>query len=452
MSRISGIGGGRAAAWILLGGVFFGLSHTGTELNGDPGPFQLFRTTSTDQKQEFVGRGELSAVQKNKDRVRILVFERRSMRGWPDARVVQYFGKDRSLLYLRDRLGHEAGTFQVADVVLERDQPEAPRRVILFGTVALKSDSDRRYLSLGYRAGYYQRERSYRPPVRFAPEPRKTLREIRHAVDRKLMTYVPAVELRGSDRTQIRFPSYDYAVFGQGDDPALDNFNPHFYSRDQKIIPRIHAFYMDKYEVTNAEYLRFCHRAGHPLPPAWQARGSFPPGKGDHPVTVASFRDAEAYARYTGKRLPTEVEWELAARGGLAALADFSGGNPESIRHSPPVFPFGNKFDANRCNTLESGHGGTLPVTRMRDRSPYGLIGMCGNAGEWTSSWYNPYPGNRFRDRHLIGRQFKVIRGGSFRQNQASARADARDYGGFPNLRDDRSAGFRLVLPVIKKL
>jgi formylglycine-generating enzyme required for sulfatase activity len=77
---------------------------------------------------------------------------------------------------------------------------------------------------------------------------------------------------------------------------------------------------------------------------------------------------------------------------------------------------------------------------------------MCGNAREWTSSWYNPYPGHRFADARLIGHQFKVIRGGSYRQNQDSARADARDYGGFPELREDRSAGFRLVISIVPRL
>ena len=460
ISTMRSIWNGRKYTGLSCGLVLCALAGLLQAENGDDGAnvFRLYSAARPDQKQEFVARGELSAVQKNKGQVRVLLFEERHMRRWSDRRLAQFFKQRRKLLYLRDRLGREAGTMRVADVAIERRRTESPRRVTLFGAFNLKSGYESRYLSLGYTAGSYERNRVYRPPVRFAPRARRVLREKRHTVDGKMMTYVPAVELRAGGRRSgarmdVRFPPFDFVVFGQGDDPRADNFNPHFYSRNEAIIPRVHAFYMDKYEVTNAEYRRFCLKAGHPLPPAWRRHGgTFPPGQGDHPVTVTSYRDAEAYARWTGKRLPTEIEWELAARGGLAALADFSGGDPDSIRRGPPVYPFGNQFDPSRCNTVESGHGGTLPVRSLKDRSPYGVIGMCGNAREWTSSWYNPYPGHRFQDSKLIGRQFKVIRGGSYRQSKASARADARDYGGFPNLGDDRSAGFRLVLPVIRKL
>ena len=72
---------------------------------------------------------------------------------------------------------------------------------------------------------------------------------------------------------------------------------------------------------------------------------------------------------------------------------------------------------------------------------------MCGNAREWTSSWYAAYPGHRLPAGQAVsGKMFKVIRGGSYDQRQEFARVDYRDYGGFPNLQDDHSAGFRLVV------
>ncbi|MDH5657196.1 MAG: SUMF1/EgtB/PvdO family nonheme iron enzyme, partial [Spirochaetia bacterium] len=114
--------------------------------------------------------------------------------------------------------------------------------------------------------------------------------------------------------------------------------------------------------------------------------------------------------------------------------------------NSPQIYPVGKDYDSSLCNTLESGIGHTLPVTNMRDRSPYGIYGLCGNAREWTDSWYEPYPGHHFKKPELSGRQFKVIRGGSYYQNKTAARSDTRDYGGFPTLRKDRSAGFRLVI------
>ena len=309
-------------------------------------------------------------------------------------------------------------------------RPGRVKAVTLFGEFKLNRPAHLRYLSLGYRAGFYRERPGYLPPVRYRPQPRKPLARIRHAKDKKIMLYIPD----------------SYLVYGQGNQAHLDNFNPYFYQRDTAVIPRIHAFYIDKYEVTNHEYWLFCQRSGHPLPPAWKAIGNrYPRGKGNHPVTVASYRDAQAYARWAGKRLPTEREWELAARGSLNLLADDTG--PSSLRKSPPVYPVGNRFDPRKCNTQESGRGGTISVRETRDRSPFGLYGMCGNAREWTSSWYNPYPGYRFRSRRIVsGRQFKVIRGGSFHQPARYARADARDYGGFPSLYEDRSAGFRLVV------
>lgn len=178
------------------------------------------------------------------------------------------------------------------------------------------------------------------------------------------------------------------------------------------------------------------------MPSSWK-KGRYLAGRGQHPFTEASYNDAQAYARWAGKRLPTEFEWELAARGSLNRLADDTG--PRSLLRNPPLYPFGNEFDSERCNTLESGLGDTMPVTNLRDASPYGLLGMCGNAREWTSSWYRPYPGHKFLEQAPAGTIYKVIRGGSYAHPARFARADYRDYGGFPSLRDDRSAGFRLV-------
>ncbi len=133
--------------------------------------------------------------------------------------------------------------------------------------------------------------------------------------------------------------------------------------RDGKPTP-VSAFYIDRTEVTCAEYARFLQDAGHPPPPGWQ--GTTPPaGKEDHPVTWVGGEDAAAYARWAGKRLPTEVEWEKAARGAEGR-----------------VHPWGDAFDARHGNF---GAAGTAPVgSSPGDFSPFGVLDAGGNVAEFT--------------------------------------------------------------------
>ncbi len=377
---------------------------------------------------DFIATGEVVAVQKNKGAIRISTLQQLSFLH-TIAEYEDFFLRRQKLMVLRDRNGKEAGNFLCTRVEVEKGvRPGEVLAVTLYGYFRLFRRDDMPYLSLGYVTGLYSKRSQYQSPERYDPPATRALPEIRHPVDQKRMVLVP----------------WDFAVIGQGDDPTRDNFNPYFYERDPSITPRVSGFYMDKYEVTNREYWNFCRETGHSLPPSWQTNGGkYRPGTGDWPITVASYADAEAYARWTGKRLPTEQEWEMAARGGLRTLRN--GNGPQSISRSPPIYSVGEKFDPDRCNTLESGRGEPLPVTALKDRSPYGLYGMCGNAREWTSSWYKPYRGHRFVQPHISGKQFRVIRGGAYYQDRQAARADARDYGGFPDLLSDRSAGFRLV-------
>ncbi len=241
----------------------------------------------------------------------------------------------------------------------------------------------------------------------------------------------------------------DFVIYGQSDDSSQNNFNPYYDDRNPKHLIHLAAYYMDKYEVSNAEYLYFCKQSAYPLPDAWSKNGTLPNNKrADHPFQLASYENAQAYAKWSGKRLPTELEWEMAARGGLLYWLDKK---PSSIFRRPPLYSSGAKFDPQTCNTLESGRGDSLAVYDLADKSPYGIIGLCGNVREWTSSWYAPYKGHRFEN--ILSktslsnyRIFKVLRGGSFTTNKELARADSRSYGGIPNLATDYSAGFRLVI------
>ncbi len=144
------------------------------------------------------------------------------------------------------------------------------------------------------------------------------------------------------------------------------------------ILP---GFYIDRYEVTYGDYLKFDEQ--HILP----NRSS------DIPVTHVSWTDADSYCRFLGKRLPTEAEWEKAARG-----------------VDGRAYPWGNRFDPDKSNTgAQPKPVGSFP----EDRSPYGVFDMAGNVSEWTDTWYRAYPGNTYTSPDY-GIFQKVVRGGSF--------------------------------------
>ncbi len=154
-------------------------------------------------------------------------------------------------------------------------------------------------------------------------------------------------------------------------------------------------YYIDKYEVTNKEYKEFVDATGHKPPKGW-VNGNYKPGTDRHPVVMVTWFDADAYCKWRGKRLPTEAEWEKAARG-----------------TDGREFPWGNKFDQKKANSLGL-YGGTSEIGHFKeDVSPFGVYDMGGNAAEWTSDWYKAYPGNNFIDRDY-GETLKVVRGGSW--------------------------------------
>jgi formylglycine-generating enzyme required for sulfatase activity len=114
--------------------------------------------------------------------------------------------------------------------------------------------------------------------------------------------------------------------------------------------------------------------------------GSSLHGRERHPVVHVAFADAEAYADWAGKELPTEAEWEFAARGGLDA-AEFAWGDEFMPRGRPMANTWQGEFPHE--NTLEDGFEGTSPVGRFPPNG-YGLVDMTGNVWEWTTEWYAP--------------------------------------------------------------
>lgn len=163
----------------------------------------------------------------------------------------------------------------------------------------------------------------------------------------------------------------------------------------------VYDFYIDVHEVTNAQYKVFLDSTKVDAPPRW-IDGNYGIGEDGLPVISITWEDAVAYAKWIGKRLPTEAEWEKAARG------------VDGRR-----FPWGDSFDPTRAN---NGDVLTPIMSFPTGVSPYGCYDMAGNAAEWVDGTYDAYPRTEsdvlpkeIPDRHEIFRTDKrVYRGGSW--------------------------------------
>lgn len=182
----------------------------------------------------------------------------------------------------------------------------------------------------------------------------------------------------------------------------------------------VSAFSIDIHEVTNQQYADFVRATGH-KPPAdprglkyniWQ-NGNYPTDLADHPVVNVSYQDAEDYAKWVEKRLPTKEEWERANRGNEGFM-----------------FPWGNDYNPNSANGNQ-GKGSTASVGSFPyDRSPFGVFDLAGNVREWTST---PYSSGSQR--------WKVVKGGSFEDGADGLSSFAQFKGTMPS----PNLGFRCV-------
>jgi len=164
----------------------------------------------------------------------------------------------------------------------------------------------------------------------------------------------------------------------------------------------IDSFYLDKYEVTNAEYQKYCDETGEPLPEFWgMARFHCGPEFPNYPVVGISWSEANKYAEWAGKRLPTEAEWEYAARGGL-------------VNNN---YPYGTDADTSRARfTFEGKTGGSLTVGSY-PANGFGLHDMSGNVVEWVADYYDKDYYKVSPENNPAGPEdgkFKVIRGGGW--------------------------------------
>lgn len=233
--------------------------------------------------------------------------------------------------------------------------------------------------------------------------------------------------------------------FAMGTEPSLagelaKKENGSFDNETPQHRVTVGSFLIGKYPVTNREYKEFVDAAGYHVPfrddewsstMNWNAETrTYLPGRDEHPVTLVSWHDAQAYCQWLDGRLPTEAEWEKAARG-------------EDGRQ----WPWGDTWQNERCNAGLDGVWNTTPVNQYGERgqSPYGVRDMAGNVWEWTSSMPDPYPYNAGSGREAVTPAGnRVQRGGAWRLPPSMVRcatrgsASADDFG--------FNLGFRVVL------
>src|SRR5262245_54130432 len=188
---------------------------------------------------------------------------------------------------------------------------------------------------------------------------------------------------------------------------------------------KVKPFFIDRTEVTNEEYQRFVSATGHRSPSHW-AGGKIPEGQTKFPVVNVSWDDANAYARWANKRLPTEAEWEFAARG-----------------TDGRIYPWGSGWKRDYANAGRSENGSLIKTGSYEPgASPFGALDLCGNVWEWTSSEFADYPGRKVAS-SLAGAGLKVIRGGAY--DVAPRRATSTYRGAVPPNRAFDKTGFRCV-------
>jgi formylglycine-generating enzyme required for sulfatase activity len=220
---------------------------------------------------------------------------------------------------------------------------------------------------------------------------------------------------------------------------------------------RLHvkAFMIDRYEVTNAQYKKFVVEAEHRQPAlkdewakhySWR-ESEFPKGTGDHPVTLVDLRDAAKYCKWAGKRLPTGVEWERAARG------------PKGLK-----YPWGNDWNGTRAHTVERFTGAMtteadwkkvldsgadddmvqpLPVgSYPGDKTAEGVFDMHGNVSEWVHESFDPYEGADKTSSPLYAQKHIYAVRGNSHANRDYAAPMAIRYP-YPRSHQDSTVGFR---------
>ncbi|MDA3885939.1 MAG: SUMF1/EgtB/PvdO family nonheme iron enzyme [Candidatus Delongbacteria bacterium] len=185
----------------------------------------------------------------------------------------------------------------------------------------------------------------------------------------------------------------------------------------------IKEFYIDEHEVTLQQFRIFVEETGYSLPDRIRSDRFNSPKQ---PIIGVSYEDAEAYAKWAGKRLPTEQEWEKAARGGLVGLK----------------YPYSNEITPKQaCYDLNPTLDGPFDV-KSYGENDFKLYDFSGNVAEWTSSIPEPYPGGKLEEE--FGEEYRIIRGGSWKDLKSALTVSKRDIKG--KKWKGNNVGFRCVM------
>jgi serine/threonine-protein kinase len=210
--------------------------------------------------------------------------------------------------------------------------------------------------------------------------------------------------LRAAGPTMIRVPSGEFLMGAAEDDQGA--------RPEEKPQRRVYldAYAIDRHPVTVAQFWRYLESTGTPVPEGFAQYN--PKNLPDHPVVFVTWDEAQTYAEWAGKRLPTEAEWERAARGEDGRIYPWGNDPPDATRAAFGKLP------------------GRRPVTaHPAGASPHGVLDMCGNVFEWVADWYSKAAYANDVNENPKGPEYgtkRVLRGGSFVHDAFAVRCSTR--------------------------
>jgi formylglycine-generating enzyme required for sulfatase activity len=237
---------------------------------------------------------------------------------------------------------------------------------------------------------------------------------------------------RKDSSIMVRIPA---GKFRMGHNKAKDQTN-NYYSWREVHVPE---FYIDKYEISNRQYLRFCRETGHPRQedprPSFPRMTDYSASYPNYPATNIYYTDAQAYCIWAGKQLPSDVQWEKAARGTDGRQFPWGNEAPDGERcnftvwdeKAPPDLPGTDNVD---------GYARTAPVTSFPlGASPYGVFNMAGNVCEWCTDWRDlsrPRESMYVESLGVAPGQKHALRGGTWAGSEQDMQSSLRGYPWYP--------------------